>query len=147
MRKLDWKFLLQGRSIALNALIIDNCSVHPVIPGLKAIKIIYLLPNTISILQPCDQIIIESLKVHYRKRTWKQVVSNIDVGGDVKFHLKMSILDAIVTAADAWNDVKQETIANCFKHAIFVKDTSQPQPMSGKENQFLDGDKSEVGPL
>ena len=35
VRELDWKFLPEGRNVAL---MIDNCSAHPHIENLKAIK-------------------------------------------------------------------------------------------------------------
>ena len=41
LRKLDWKFLLQGRTIAM---VVDNCPAHPSIDNLRAIKLIFLTP-------------------------------------------------------------------------------------------------------
>ncbi|GFO33973.1 tigger transposable element-derived protein [Plakobranchus ocellatus] len=63
LQKLDRKFLLQGRSVAM---IVDNCPAHPSVDNLKAIKLVFLPPNTTSILQPCDHGIINSFK-NYRK--------------------------------------------------------------------------------
>ncbi|GFN77934.1 tigger transposable element-derived protein [Plakobranchus ocellatus] len=64
LQKLDRKFLLQGRSVAM---IVENCPAHPSDDNLKAIKLVFLPPNTTSILQPCDQGIINSFKRNYRK--------------------------------------------------------------------------------
>ncbi|GFO06404.1 tigger transposable element-derived protein [Plakobranchus ocellatus] len=65
VRRLDRKYLLKGRSIAL---VIDNCPAHPAIESLKMITFVFLPPNTTSILQPCNQGIIQALKMHYKTR-------------------------------------------------------------------------------
>ena len=49
-------------------LIVDNCPAHPKIKHLKAITLVFLPPNTTSVLHPMDQGVIRSLKVQYRKR-------------------------------------------------------------------------------
>ena len=77
LRKLDKKYLLQGRSIAM---IVDNCPAHPDIDNLKAVKLVILPPNTASILQPCDQGIINSFKRLYRKAVVQRYLVHIDTG-------------------------------------------------------------------
>ena len=59
VREHDRKFYNQSRQVAI---VIDNCPSHPHVLGLKAIKLIFLPPNT----QPMDQGIIANLKHHYR---------------------------------------------------------------------------------
>ena len=66
VRELDSQFEKENRKIAL---IIDNCTAHPEIGGLKAIDFFFLPPNTTSALQPMDQRVIRSLKVRYRKKS------------------------------------------------------------------------------
>ena len=65
VRKLDRKFRADNRKIAL---IIDKCPAHPSISNLTNVQIIFLPPNTTTILQPIDQGVIRSLKAHYRGR-------------------------------------------------------------------------------
>jgi len=65
VRKIDRKFRADDRKIAL---IIDNCPAHPAIPNLTNVQLVFLPPNTTSILQPMDQGVIRSLKAHYRGR-------------------------------------------------------------------------------
>ena len=48
------------------ALIVDNCTAHPEIGVSKSIDILFLPPNTTSILQPMDQGVIHSVKTKYR---------------------------------------------------------------------------------
>ncbi|KAK3784006.1 hypothetical protein RRG08_025201 [Elysia crispata] len=116
LKKLDRKMLMQGRSIAM---IVDNCPAHPSIQGLRAVELIFLPPNT-SVLQPCDQGIIQALKARYRKRVLKRLIASIETHDDNKVHLKLTVLDAITMAAAAWDEVTPTTIANCFRHAGFV---------------------------
>lgn len=52
-----------GRKIAL---LLDNCAAHPHLFDLKNIELVFLPPQTTSVLQPMDQGIIRSLKCHYR---------------------------------------------------------------------------------
>ncbi|GFO19324.1 tigger transposable element-derived protein 4-like [Plakobranchus ocellatus] len=74
LRKLDRKFLLQGRSIAM---VMDNCPAHPNVDDLRSIKFVFLLPNTTSYLQPCDQGIINSFKHCYNSRTIRKYLDHI----------------------------------------------------------------------
>ncbi|GFR86661.1 tigger transposable element-derived protein 4 [Elysia marginata] len=115
LRKLDRKFLLRGRSIAL---IVDDCSDHPLLDGLRAVRLIFLPP---IMLQPCDQGIIQNLKYLYRKRVLPRFIALFDDSGSDDAHYKLTVLDAINYAAASWEKVKQETIANCFRKAGFTK--------------------------
>ena len=56
---------------------VDNCWAHPDVK-LSNIKLVFLLPNTTSCLQPCDAGIIAMLKVHY----WKCLVCHVLAGMD-----------------------------------------------------------------
>ena len=49
VRELDNQFEKENQKVAL---IIDNCTAHPEIGGLKAIDLFFLPPNTTSVLQP-----------------------------------------------------------------------------------------------
>lgn len=118
LTKLDKKFLQQARSVLM---IVDNCPSHLNIqPQLKAIRLVFLPPNATSILQPCDQGIIRNLKVHYRHLLLQKMVLAIDN----KEVFSVNVLDALRMLKSAWSKVKQQTIANCFRHAGFI-DQSQ----------------------
>ncbi|GFS26600.1 tigger transposable element-derived protein 6 [Elysia marginata] len=83
--------------------------------------LIFLPPNTTSRLQPCDQGIIQNLKCLYRKRVLRRFIALFDDSGSDDAHYKLTVLDAINYAAASWEEVKQETIANCFRKAGFTK--------------------------
>ncbi|KAG5897906.1 hypothetical protein JTB14_017761 [Gonioctena quinquepunctata] len=106
-------------------LLVDNCPAHPVVSNLKCIKLVFLPPNVTSVLQPMDQGVIKALKSQYRKLEVLQMLQNIENCEDTK---SLSVLDAILMISEAWENVKQTTIANCFRHAGF-KDLSPSQAM------------------
>ena len=70
VRKLDQKFRREGRKISL---LIDNCPAHPSVSDLTNDQLVFLLPNTTSVLQPMDQVVIRSLKAHYRGRVIRRL--------------------------------------------------------------------------
>lgn len=59
----DEELQKKGKKIVL---LLDNCTAHPHIQGLKAIRLVFLPANTTSVLQPMDQGVIRSLKCSYR---------------------------------------------------------------------------------
>ena len=75
----------------------------------------FLPPNTTSKIQPCDQGIIQSLKVHYRHQLVKKLLFSMEAGKE----LKVSVLDAMQCLKVAWDNVTIETIQNCFQHCSF----------------------------
>ena len=44
------------------------------------------------------------------------------MGPCITFFLTINLLDAVYLLSEAWEDVKSATIANCYRHAGFVKD-------------------------
>ena len=59
---------------------INNCLAHPNVQNLKATEMLFLPPNATSTLQPCDQGIIQNLKVRYRSTMLLRLVQHIDAG-------------------------------------------------------------------
>ena len=64
IRKLDRKFSVDEKKVAV---IIDGCPAHLPISKLTNIELIFLHPNTMSILQSMGQGAIKSLKGHYQR--------------------------------------------------------------------------------
>ena len=54
---------MEGRKIAL---LIDNCPADPSVSDLPNVQLVFLLPNTTSVLQPINQ----GLKEHYRGKSY-----------------------------------------------------------------------------
>ncbi|XP_057327621.1 tigger transposable element-derived protein 4-like [Microplitis mediator] len=137
LRNWDSQLQLQKRKILL---VVDNCPAHCLVENLEYIKVVFLPPNITSVLQPLDQGVIKSLKMHYRKLLVINLLQRIEKKEEEKF----TILDAIFMISQAWQNVTQRTIANCFKHAGFIDpsvctliDKDEISPASEKDNVSL----------
>ena len=75
VKKLDNQFEKENRKVAL---IIDNCTAHPNIGGLKANGLFLLPLNTTSALQPMDHGVIRSLKARYRNKVVQKIIETIN---------------------------------------------------------------------
>ena len=123
LRRLDRRFKSQRRKVLM---IVDNCSAHPQVEKLDAIKLVFLPPNSTSRLQPCDMGIIKNLKVTYRRLI--EAVENKTV-------FDVNVLDAMHMLRKTWAGVTQQTIVNCFRKAGFQNDTqSQDEPAVDIDN-------------
>lgn len=104
-------------------MLVDNCPAHSKMTHLRAITLNFLPPNTTSCLQPMDQGIIHNLKTLYRRMVVERLLCAVDRGQPVDNNT-VTLLDGVRMLHSAWNQVKPETIANCFKHARFVQSDS-----------------------
>ena len=133
MRKWDNELTIKGRKIVL---FVDNCSAHPQISCLQSIELFFLPPNTTSEIQPCDQGIINALKFHYRKSMVRNLIECIDSGQKVE-DFKITLLDALRMARQAWDRVTPSTIANCFRKGGFVITTEGEIEQEELEDESL----------
>ena len=78
------------------------------------VQIIFLPPNTTSILQTMDQGVIRSLKAHYRGRVVRLLCRALEKKEPCP---KISNLQPVKIPADSWEVVTKETIINCFRKA------------------------------
>ena len=131
VRKLDRKFRADDRNIAL---IIDNCSAHPSISNLTNVQLVFLPPNTTSILQPTDQGVIRSLKAHYRGRVVRLLCRTLEKKGPCP---KISILQSMNILVDSSKAVSKETIINCFRKAG-ITSAVQQAAISDSDDPFKD---------
>lgn len=87
LKNMDQYFQKQNKKIAL---ILDNCTAQPSV-NLENIELIFLPPNTTSVLQPCDQGVIKNLKHHYRKIILTKYLTAIEM----KQKLDVNVLEAL----------------------------------------------------
>ena len=97
------------RENSILVLIVDSCTTHPSVEGLKAIKLVFLPPNTTSKTQPMDQGVIHSLKAKYRKKIIQRFIRAVDTK---KALPKISILYAMQLLTFACNEVTEVTITS-----------------------------------
>ena len=96
---------------------VDYCTAHPDIQ-LSHVKLVFLPPNTTSKLQPCDAGIIQTVKMHYRKRLLRHVLHQMDVdetGTASTLAKSVTMLDAIICLKSAWDILQASTIVKCFR--------------------------------
>ena len=135
-------------------LLVDNCSAHVDVP-LKQIQMMFLPPNTASVIQPCNMGIIRALKAYARHEISCRIIEKIDdsVEGDTKtaneIAKEISVLDAMHILATSWEKVTAKCIQNCWGKAKFktkvqdraVEDAEDvdmpPAPADMTENDFL----------
>ena len=123
--KLDKKFQREHRRVAM---VVDNCPAHPNIQvTLKTVKLVSLPPNTTSKLQPCDQGIIQNLKVHYRK----YLLIKLIVAIEAKEEFSPNLLDALYLIRLSWDNVSPQTIKNCFDHCGFKQQDADCDDVAG----------------
>lgn len=93
-------------------LLLDNAPGHPPIlesPRDLEVKVMYLPPNTTSILQPMDQGAIANFKAYYHRRTFGQLIRETDGEGQQSMRdwwKSYNIMKAVQNIAAAWNEVK-----------------------------------------
>ncbi|XP_023218683.1 tigger transposable element-derived protein 4-like [Centruroides sculpturatus] len=107
-------------------LLVDNCPAYMSVNDapLRNIKVI-LFPENTSLIQPCDQGIIHSLKAYYRRIIYTRILGELedtrrqtDANDIAK---RISLLDALHLLTMCWKQVSKRTVENCFKKAGFIK--------------------------
>ena len=98
-------------------LFLDNCSAHPRAELLVKNNVfgIYLPPNVTSIVQPCDQGILRSMKTKYKDFFLNYMLDAVNRGIGMKDFVKeFTLKDAIYALANAWKCVTKSTLKNAW---------------------------------
>ena len=121
LRSWDRSLEKSGRQVVL---LLDNCSSHTAVEGLKNITVQFLPANTSSVLQPCDMGIIKTLKAYFRHEMRHKIIDIID---DTEVDLfvqeaakQINMLEAMCRISRAWKKVSRDTIKNCWTKADFA---------------------------
>ncbi|KAI6661301.1 Tigger transposable element-derived protein 6-like [Oopsacas minuta] len=94
---------------------LDNTPCHPRGASLTNIKLVFLPANTTSVLHPLDQDIIQCMKLLYRKRLLRRVLSQINNGCEDETVAKsINILDACHWIVAAVKEIRPSTVQKCF---------------------------------
>ncbi|KAJ1184176.1 hypothetical protein NDU88_000986 [Pleurodeles waltl] len=127
-----------GRQILL---FIDHCTAHN-IGDLDNVKIVILPSKSPSVLKSVDQEVIRSLRKNYRKQIFTKIIGDFD-GSDPQSAMDLArsitILDAAHMLNAAWNNVRPETIRQCFAQAGLWKvvGPGTKQELPGPNGQVL----------
>lgn len=99
-------------------LLLDNAPSHPPDLKLSNVKLVFLLPNTTSKLQPLDQGVIQNVKQLYKKRLLRQKLAKLNIGSVTsadQISKEITVLVAIQWISAAVNDIKPETVLTGFR--------------------------------
>ena len=101
-------------------LVLDNAPGHP--PDLDEsnpdVKVVYLPPNTTSILQPMDQGVIANFKKYYLRRTYKMALKAVDSGFNItlrEWWKKYDILKVVKNIDASWKEVTEVNLNSVWK--------------------------------
>ncbi|GFX47983.1 tigger transposable element-derived protein 1 [Trichonephila clavipes] len=105
-KSLDFKVLL----------IVDNAASHPQLEH-PNVQLVFLPPNTTSLIQPLDQSIIATFKKYYIKTTYRFILNKLENESlTVKDVWKQfSIFDCLIHAASASAQIRPRTLNACWK--------------------------------
>ena len=123
----------QNRNILL---LIDNAPVHiireEIAEKLDNVKVEFLPPNTTTFLQPCDAGIIHSFKCKYRALFVQNRIKAYDdfQDGATDKLADYTVYNALINAAEAWSNVSQQTIHNCWLKTGILPERTIIKPFS-----------------
>ncbi|XP_068959389.1 tigger transposable element-derived protein 1-like isoform X2 [Petaurus breviceps papuanus] len=110
-------------------LILDNAPGHPLHLDdfNENVKVVYLPPNTTSLLQPMDQGVMVDFKAYYLRITFAQAIAALDADKDLTlrdFWKSYNIYHAIQNIAKAWEHVTEACMKRVWKKVCpqFVPD-------------------------
>ena len=118
LMRLDRKFHRMDKKVAL---VLDNASSHPpsLLSSLRSIKLIFLPPNTTSVIQPISEVdqwskwskIIADLKRKFRTQYYRS---------SLRCNAPWNILTACNAIDQAWREVLPSTISNSYQLGTVV---------------------------
>lgn len=107
---LDFKILL----------LLDNASAHPVdLSELHPhVKVVFIRPNTTSLIQPMDQGVIATFKAYYLRRTFEQLLKETDGEGKPSIRewwKQFTILRSIDNISTSWEEVTEKCMNGVWR--------------------------------
>ena len=130
LKSFDMKMTQEKRKVLL---LLDNAPVHPCQFNLTSEKLLFFPKNSTSVIQPLDQGIIRSFKCLYRYKLMTHLLSQKEISVGSEEIPNISLFYSIHWVHQAWQEVSQETISNCFKHANFCTN----QQISNQNEKLL----------
>ena len=97
-------------------ILLDNVLSHPS-EIYESIKVVFLPPNTTSILQPMDQGVISAFKANYLKETLSQLINSCDANDQLsikEFWKQFNIKVAIEIIDKCWKGLTLHCMNSCL---------------------------------
>ncbi|XP_066958981.1 tigger transposable element-derived protein 1-like [Macrobrachium rosenbergii] len=82
------------------------------------VKVVYLPPNTTSLIQPMDQGVIANFKAYYLRRTIRSALRAVEGNKELtlkEFWKGYNIADTVTNIARAWDEIKVTTLNGAWK--------------------------------
>jgi len=111
VKMFDLKMHQENRNVCLT---LDNFSGHNIAYWPTNVKIEFFKPDLTPFVQPLDAGVIRCFKAHYCQ-AFCQRTSYLDDAGDWDIY-KITLIEAMFMAKEAWDAINSETIKNCWKH-------------------------------
>lgn len=95
-------------------LILDNAPRHPptaLVDFDPRVKVIFLLPNTTSLIQPMDQGVIKTFKAYYTRRSFAHLNEAMKLNSELSVRdawIEFNVLDAVRIIGDSWAEVSKK---------------------------------------
>ncbi|CAK9825672.1 Tigger transposable element-derived protein 1 [Anthophora retusa] len=118
-------------------LLVDNAPGHPQLEH-ENVQVLFLPPNTTSLIQPLDQGIIATFKTYYIKRTFQYILDTLDRDKTltvIDAWKKFSIKDCVTHAALALSDLRPSTLNGCWR-AIWPECVNSKNPVEKNTNEY-----------
>ena len=115
MKKIPFKILL----------LVDNCTGHPDLSHIDPnVKMMFLPPNTTSLIQPMDQGVIATLKALYKRITFEKAHETHNTL--VEFYKDYDIFQAVTNFGIAWGMITQKNMKGVWKKLLPREESNEP---------------------
>ena len=110
---------MRSKKLAFKVLLlIDNAPGHVLIEH-ENVKVMFLPPNTTSLIQPLDQGIIAAFKSNYVKHSFQYILEEIESNGEsnvISAWKMFDLKECIQCIKCALKDLNKSTLNNCWKN-------------------------------
>jgi hypothetical protein len=123
--------------------VLDDCAAHPHLDFLKNIQLEFLSPNTTSLVQPRDIVIIKNLKALYCTKLVNYILEAIQKhllassSAAKEVSARTDLLQAMQFTVNSWQTVSTEIIQNSFAHCGFKHSELEMQNKANSENDTI----------
>ncbi|KAL7306617.1 hypothetical protein TKK_0001299 [Trichogramma kaykai] len=108
-------------------LLMDNAKCHPdlLVNADPNVEVMFLPPNTTSLIQPLDQTVIATFKSYYLRRVVKEMLNHVNQNFNENsdeivrnFWKKFNILHSITIVDESWREIKMTTLNCCWSKLL-----------------------------
>lgn len=114
---------LQSKNLAFRVLLIlDNAPVHcheELENAHPNVEVLFMPPNTTSLIQPLNQGIIKAFKAHYMKELYSKACETLAANEEatmIDYWRSVTLRNVIDYVGTAWDNIKQAIINNCWEN-------------------------------